>query len=165
MKNINLYEINEAVQTAFNLAVDPETGEVNEEQLVLLEMLEMERDKKIENIALLIKNLRAEAAALKAEKDAFQKRQKQAENKVNSLMNYLESALNGEKFSTDKCSISWRRSSKIVLNEGCTVYDIDTHFLRMSEPELDKNAIKQALKDGVAVEGVHEEPSLSMTIK
>ena len=162
---MNLYEINEAVQTAFNLAVDPETGEVNEEQLVLLEMLEMERDKKIENIALLIKNLRADAAALKAEKDTFAKRQKQAENKVNSLLSYLESALNGEKFSTDKCAISWHRSSKIVLNEGTTVYDMDTHFLRMAEPELDKVAIKKALAEGLVVEGVHEEPSLSMTLK
>lgn len=162
---MNLYEVNEAIETAFNLAVDPETGEVNEEQLVLLEMLEMERDKKIENIALLIKNLRADAVALKAEKDAFAKRQKQAENKANSLSNYLESVLNGEKFTTDKCAISWRRSSKIVLNEGVTVYDLDTHFLRMSEPELDKVAIKKALADGVVVEGVHEEPSLSMTIK
>ena len=165
VKTTNLYQVNEAIETAFNLAVDPETGEVNEDQLVLLEMLEMERDKKIENIALLIKNLKADAAALKAEKDAFAKRQKQTENKVNSLMNYLESALNGEKFSTDKCAISWRRSSKIVLNEGCTIYDIDTHFLRMSEPELDKVAIKAALKDGLTVEGVHEEPSLSMTLK
>ena len=90
---------------------------------------------------------------------------RRGENKVNSLMTYLESALNGEKFSTDKCAISWRRSSKIVLNEGVTVYDIDTHFLRMSEPELDKVAIKAALKDGMIVEGVHEEPSLSMTLK
>lgn len=165
MNDTNLYAINEAVNTAFNLAINQETGEIDDEQMYLLEMLEMERSTKIENIALLIKNLRAEAAALKAEKDAFQKRQKQAENKANSLMAYLESALNGEKFSTDKCAISWRRSSKIVLNEGCTVYDIDTHFLRMSEPELDKNAIKQAIKDGIVVEGVHEEPSLSMTLK
>lgn len=162
---MNLYEVSEAIETAFNLAVDPESGEVDEQQLVLLELLEMERDKKVENIALLIKNLRADAAALKAEKDAFQKRQKQAENKANSLMRYLETALNGEKFSTDKCAISWRRSSKIVLNEGCTIYDIDTHFLRMSEPELDKVAIKKAISEGVNVEGVHEEPSLSMTLK
>ena len=162
---MNLYQINEAIETTFSLAVDQSTGEIDEEKLYLLDLLEIERSAKIENIALLIKNLRAEAVALKTEKEVFQKRQKQTENKVNSLMNYLESALNGEKFSTDKCAISWRRSSKIVLNEGCTIYDIDTHFLRMSEPELDKVAIKAALKDGLTVEGVHEEPSLSMTLK
>ena len=162
---MNLYEVNEAVETAFNLAIDPETGEVDEQQLMLLEMLEMEREKKVENIALLIKNYRADAAALKAEKDAFAKRQKQAENRAESLSRYLKSALNGEKFSTDKCSISFRKTNKIVLNEGMTVYDIDTHFLRMKEPELDKQAIEQALADGIKVEGVHEEAGLSMTVR
>lgn len=165
MITINLYEINEAIETAFNLAVDPETGEVNEDQMYLLEMLEMDKSKKIENIACLIKNLRADAAALKAEKDSFAKRQRQAENKADSLMRYLESALNGEKFSSEKCAISFRKTSKIVLDDGMTVYDIDTHFLRMKEPELDKQAIKQALADGIKVEGVHEEPGLSMTVR
>lgn len=162
---MNLYQINEAVETAFNLAIDPETGEVNEDQMVLLEMLEMERDKKIENIACLIKNYKADAAALKAEKDAFAKRQKLAENKAESLSRYLESALNGEKFSTDRCAISFRKTSKVVLDEGFTVYDIDTHFLKMAEPTLDKVAIKKALDEGAKIAGVHQEPGLSMTVK
>jgi len=149
----------------FALCVDPETGEVNEDQLILLERLEMDRDRKIENIALLIKNLRADAAALKAEKDAFAKRQKQAENKADSLTRYLQEALNGEKFSTDRCAISWRKTNKVVLDEGFTVYDIDTHFLRMAEPELNKTEIKKALDAGIEVEGVHIESSQSMTIK
>lgn len=165
MITINLYEISEAIETAFNLAVDPETGEVDDEKLYLLEMLEMDRDKKVENIACLIKNLRADATAYKAEKDVFAKRQKQAENKADSLVRYLETALNGEKFSSEKCAISFRKTNKIVLDEGMTVYDIDTHFLRMKEPELDKQAIKQALADGIKVEGVHEEPGLSMTVR
>lgn len=162
---MNLFEINEAVETAFNLAIDPETGEVNEDQLVLLEMLEMERDKKIENIACLIKNYRADAAALKAEKDSFAKRQRQAENRAESLSRYLEAALNGEKFTSDRCAVSFRKTSKIVLDEGKTVYDIDTHFLRMAEPTLDKVAIKKALDEGIEVDGVHTENGLSMTVK
>ncbi len=162
---MNLFEINEAVETAFNLAIDPETGEVNEDQLVLLEMLEIERDKKIENIACLIKNYRADAAALKAEKDSFTKRQRQAENRAESLSRYLEAALNGEKFTSDRCAVSFRKTSKIVLDEGKTVYDIDTHFLRMAEPTLDKVAIKKALDEGIAVDGVHTENGLSMTVK
>lgn len=165
MNDTNLYQINEAIEMTFALCVDPETGEVNEDQMILLERLEMDRNLKIENIACLIKNLRADAAALKAEKDAFAKRQKQAENKADSLMRYLQDALNGEKFSTDKCQISWRKTNKIVLDEGCTVYDIDTHYLRMAEPELNKTEIKKALDAGIAVEGVHQENGMSMTVK
>ena len=69
---MNLYQINEAIETAFALAVDPTTGEVNDEQLYLLDLLELDRDKKIENVALLIKNLKADAAALKAERMPLQ---------------------------------------------------------------------------------------------
>lgn len=162
---MNLYEINEAIDATFSLAVDPTTGEVNDEQLYLLDLLEIERDKKIENIACLIKNLKADAAALKAEKDAFQKRQKQAENKAEALSRYLMSALNGEKFSSNRCSVSFRHTQKVALDEGYTIYDIDTHFVRMKEPELDKTAIKKALEDGTPIAGVHMEDGLSMTIR
>lgn len=162
---MNLYEINEAIDATFSLAVDPTTGEVNDEQLYLLDQLHMEREQKIENIACLIKNLKADAQALKAEKDAFQKRQKQAENKAEALSNYLMSALNGEKFSSNRCSVSFRHTQKVALDEGVTIYDIDTHFVRMKEPELDKTAIKKALEDGTPIAGVHMEDGLSMTIR
>lgn len=164
MRTINLYEISEAIETAFNLAVDPETGEVNEDQLYLLEMLEMDRSKKIENIACLIKNYRADAVAYKTEKDAFAKRQQQAERKAESLSRYLETALNGEKFSSDRCSINFRKTSKVVLDDNVTIYDIDPHFLK-AEFVLNKTEIKKALDDGVVIEGVHIEPGLSMTVK
>lgn len=162
---MNLYEISEEIEKAFALAVDPETGEVDEERMVLLEALNMERDKKIENIALLIKNLRAEAVALKTEKEVFQKRQKQAENKAEALSRYLMDALNGEKFTSNRCSVSFRHTQKVTLDEGFTIYDIDTHFVRMKEPELDKTAIKKALEDGTTIAGVHMEDGLSMTIR
>ena len=155
---MNLFEIDEAIEKAFALAIDPETGEVDEERMALLEALNIERDKKIENIAFLIKNL-------KAEKDAFAKRQKQAENKAEALSRYLMDALNGEKFTSNRCSVSFRHTQKVTLDEGFTIYDIDTHFVRMKEPELDKTAIKKALEDGTTIAGVHMEDGLSMTIR
>lgn len=162
---MNLYEIAEAIEAAYLQAVDQETGEVNEEAFAALDRLEMERGRKVEYIACLIKNLRAEAAALKAEKDAFAKRQKQAENHMESLSRYLQTALNGEKFKTDRCSVSFRHTQKVVLDEGKSVYDIEPRFLRMKEPELDKTAIKKALEDGQEVKGIRIEEGLSMTIK
>lgn len=162
---MNLYEVAEEIEKAFALAVDPDTGEIDEEKMVLLETLQMERDRKIENIACYIKNLKADAAALKAEKDAFARRQKQAENKAEALSRYLMDALNGEKFTSNRCSVSFRHTTKVALDEGVTIYDIDTHFVRMKEPELDKAAIKKALEDGNTIAGVHMEDGLSMTIR
>ncbi len=162
---MNLYEVAEEIEKAFALAVDPDTGEIDEEKMVLLETLQMERDRKIENVACFIKNLKADAQALKAEKDAFAKRQKQAENKAEALSRYLMDALNGEKFTSNRCSVSFRHTQKVTLDEGFTIYDIDTHFVRMKEPELDKTAIKKALEDGTTIAGVHMEDGLSMTIR
>ena len=59
---MNLYEINEALYGC----VDEETGEIIDAEK--LEALSLAFDEKVENIALWIKNLLADAAAIKAEK-------------------------------------------------------------------------------------------------
>lgn len=74
-----LYEIESAIMDC----VDAETGEIiNEEQL---NALLMERNAKLEGVALWIKNLESDAAAIRAEREALEKRQKVAENKAASL--------------------------------------------------------------------------------
>ena len=76
---MTLYEIDQNIMDCW----DPETGEILDEQR--LDSLLMDRNDKIEGIALYIKNLRSDAAAIKAEKDALGQRQKSAENKAESL--------------------------------------------------------------------------------
>ena len=62
----NLYEINESIVAAFERGIDAETGEIlSEKALEELAKLEMERDEKVEGIALWIKNLLADAEVLK----------------------------------------------------------------------------------------------------
>ena len=89
---MNLYDIDAKIMEC----VDVETGEIIDEDM--LNALTMERDAKVENIALWIKNLKAEAEALKVEKDAFAKRQKTAENQMNSLKQYLSGSQNMSTF-------------------------------------------------------------------
>lgn len=162
---MNLYEIDNAIEQAFSQAVDQETGEINEEYMKQLDELEMQRDQKVENIACFIKNLRADAAALKAEKDALQKRQKAAEAKAESLTRYLSSFLAGAKFNSPKASVTWRKTSRVEMDPGVSVYDIDTKYIRLKEPELDKTKAAAALKAGEEIEGLHLEESQSMTVK
>lgn len=147
---MNLYEINNEMLNC----IDPETGEVDIDKLNDLQML---KDEKIENIALWIKDLKAEAEALKAEKLAFQARQAAAENKAESLKNYLANALNGEKFKTTKCAISFRRSEKVeIMNE----LDLPPEFTTV-EIKADKTAIKS----GQEVAGAKIVESTSCIIK
>ena len=96
---------------------------------------------------------------------AFAKRQKAAENRAESLSRYLASSLNGEKFVSERCAVTFRRSIRVVLNEGVTVYDIEPRYLRAAEPVLDKQAIANAFKAGITVDGVHEEETVNMTVK
>ena len=65
----NLYEIDKKILECITNCIDPDTGEItNSEQL---EALQMERQTKLENVALYIKNLKADATMYKAEKQAF----------------------------------------------------------------------------------------------
>ena len=64
-----LFEIDQAILAT----IDFETGEILDTDA--LEALQMEREAKLENIALWVKNLMSDAAAYKAEKEAFEKRE------------------------------------------------------------------------------------------
>ena len=58
---MTLYEIANALREVLESASDPETGElVDEELLEQYDQLRMDRDQKIENIGLFIKNLEAD---------------------------------------------------------------------------------------------------------
>jgi hypothetical protein len=142
--------------------IDQETGEVID--LDRLNALEMERDKKISNVACWIKDLRAEAEAIKAEKQALDKRQKAAENKAESLKTWLSGILQGEKFKDARCSISYRRSERVDFADN---FDLNTlpDYMKKVTIEPKKTEIKEFLKGGGEIEGVRIEENTSMTIK
>lgn len=153
---MNLYEIDNAIMNC----VDMETGEIVD--MEALEDLQMERDQKIENIGCWIKNLLADAKALKEEKDNLAARQKAAENKAASLKAYLSSYLNGEKFKTAKVSISYRKSDSVNIAEGAVIPE---EYLKYSEPTPDKIGLKAALKAGEKIQGISLVTSNNIQIK
>ena len=153
---MKLYEIDQAILDC----IDAETGDIVDAEM--LDKLTMERDAKIENIALWIKDLKAEVEALKVEKMAFAERQRVAENKMESLKAYLAYALAGQAFKTVKASVSFRRSTQVVVPD---IYALDGNFLRYKEPEADKTAIKEAIKAGQAVAGAELVENTSVIIK
>lgn len=142
---MNLYEIDSAILDC----MDIETGEIFD--IDRFEELALTRDAKIENICLWIKNLNAEIEALKAEKDAFAKRQKSAENKMESLKKYISGYLEGTPFESTKVKVSFRKSESLEIEEGTIIPD---EFLRFKEPEVNKTDLKNAVKAGLAIEGV-----------
>ena len=153
---MRLYDIDQAILKC----IDVETGEVIDAEQ--LDKLQMERDEKIENVACWIKELKAEAEALKAEKMAFEERQKVTENKMESLKKWLAYALDGQAFKTVRASVSFRMTDKV---EVADIYKLDENFVRYREPEADKDAIKKAIKAGQTVAGATLVKNTSVIIK
>lgn len=153
---MNLFQIDEEIMSC----VDMDTGEIIDTEK--LKQLQMDRDTKIENIACWIKNLTADAEALKAQKQAFADRQKAAENKVESLKRYLSDYLAGQKFSTDKVAISFRKTSAVNVAD---ISLIPEDYLKYAEPTVDKTLVKNAIKSGVIVPGAEIVEGQSISIK
>lgn len=144
----NLYEINQGIMECLDL----ETGEIIDPER--LTALQMERNAKFENVALWIKNLLSDADAYKAEKDAFAAREKAAKNKAESLKKWLADALQGEKFTTAKTAVSFRKSESVEIQDEdrLIVWAMGNgheDLLTFAAPSVNKTAIKQALKNGV----------------
>lgn len=154
---MTLYEIDAAMQEC----IDPETGEVDADHI---EALAMERDKKIENIALWIINIKADIETAKAEIDRLTTLKRTAENKAESLKNLLQYTLNGEKFKTGRCSISYRKSTSVVIdNEDLLPMD----FKKVSYTP-DKKRIKAFFDDNDGIYGLpgaHLQENTSVIIK
>ena len=141
----NLYDIKRGITDC----VDEETGEVIDFEK--LSALTMELSEKIENIALWIKNLEADAEAFKKEEEAFEERKKAAANKAESLRRYLDTALNGQKFATERVSVSFRSSKAVQIAENT---ELPAEYIKTKVEKMpDKKKIGDALKNGIAVPG------------
>jgi hypothetical protein len=153
----SLYEIDQAILAC----VDLETGEIIDQDQ--LDSLMMERSEKIESVALWVKNLESDAVAYKAEKEAFAQREKQASEKAKRLKEWLARVCEGEKFSTTKCSVSFRSSEAVEIVDAGEIPDEYLRVKMTSEP--DKVAIKDAIKAGMVIGGCQLVKKLSTSIK
>lgn len=151
---MKLFDIDEKLAACVKLdesrVVDTESGEIIDFEAIAA--LEMERDKKIENLGCWYKNLLADAEALKAQKNAFAEREKAAKAKAESLKGFLGRYLNGKKFETAKVAMSFRKSEAVEFDAKC-IGDVPEEFLKFKDPELDKVAVKKAIKAGESVPG------------
>ena len=153
----NLYEIDQGILECLDL----ETGEVIDPER--LESLQMERDQKIENVACWVKNLLSDADAIKAEKEALANREAKYRKKAESLKKWLEMALEGQKFATARCAVSFRRSVQVgILDENKIPQDLMVQTVTFSP---DKTAIKELLKNGQEVGGCYLIENQNIQIK
>lgn len=160
----SLYEIEQSILDC----IDTETGEIIDAEK--LNELMIEKEVKIENVALWVKNLLSDADAFKAEKDAFAEREKAARNKAENLKQWLSMALDGQKFSTSKVQISFRNSESVEIEDEKKFVDWAwdnerDDLLTYKDPTPNKTAIKQLLKSGKTLNGVSIVKNQNIQIK
>ncbi len=161
---MNIYQIDAAITEC----VDAETGEILD--LDKLMELSMEREKKIENIALWIKNDLAEAKAIREEEKTLAARRQSFERAAENKQNYLNSVLNGEKFSTPRCAISYRKTTSVEVSDmGAVVawmlangHDGEVTY---NAPTVSKTDLAPLLKNGEKVDGASLVYAMSMGVK
>ena len=160
-----LYDIDQDILAC----VDLETGEILDTEK--LDALQMERERKLEGVALWIKDMKAEAAAVKEEADKLTARKKALDNKIEGLKTWLLMALDGEKLKTPRCNVYQTHNQRVaVADEPALIQFLQTlnepeKFLRFKDPELKRDEIKKALKDGTIIPGAELEETESVVIK
>lgn len=125
------------------------------------EQLNMAIEKKIEGLCLWVKNLDAEAAAIKEEEDALKDRRVRKENKAKSIRNYIQDFLKGSKFETPKVAISYRKSQSLEVLENAVIPDEYLEF----KTKVKTAELKKAVKGGLELEGVYLLEKSNMSIK
>lgn len=157
---MNLYEIKRDLANAIDECVDKNTGLITNPERI--EKLQMDLAVKRENIALYIKNTVANINAIDAEIKSFNSRKRVLTAKLDWLKQYLSDDLQGQKFSTPKVAISFRKSEVLQVNS----YDsIPKEYLIPQEPKVNKMALKKLVKSGAVFNGVELITNQNLIIK
>ena len=156
-----LYEIDADLENLLS-QVD-ENGELLIDDEALNALL-MERTDKLEGVALAIKNIAAEVTAIKTEETILKERRERLEKKRDGLTEWLRQALNGEKFETARCQITYRKSEAVKIDDAVFFKRPPARFIKITKT-ADKTAIKAALKAGEKVRGAVLEEKQNMNIR
>ena len=154
--------------------VDPEERrkEMQQAWFDTLDGMEQELVRKAENVAVYIKNMESEAKTLKTEEDKLKARRQAKENAAKRMREYLMGCMkqaNISKIDEPRAVISVRNNPESVEisdeNEFIGWAADHDEYLRYKAPEINKTAVKNALKSGAEIPFAALTRSQSLTIK
>lgn len=159
-----LYEIDKQIEELLAQNLINEDGEITDEELFeKFEELQEDRYEKIENIGLYIKNLTAENIGIDNEIKAFKNRKETNLKTIERLEELARRGLAGQKFSTPKVAISFRKSTSTVITDEGLIPEVYKKTETKTIEKIDKASIKKALADG-EVPGAHLEEKLNVKV-
>lgn len=146
---MKLYEISDEVRLIERMLEEEDVDQ--ESFLAALDGLNEERDAKIANIGLLVKELRSDVDARKFVIKRLQEKNKAADNRIEWLKNYIMSHID-KPVKTPLVSVY-----KQAGRESIVIDDIDQipeKFIKV-EKSVDKTALKKDVEEGFEYAGFH----------
>lgn len=167
---MKLYEITSMIRTVLDCMTEDQ--EATEAYQDTLEGLHMAFEEKADNVACYVKELLAEAEAIKAEEKKLAERRKQKEKQVESLKKYLQNEMHlagMKKLETTRNVLSVKKNppSVKIQDERLFIENYrNAHVVKMEVVEtIDKVALKECLKAGEVFPGAELVSGESFCIK
>lgn len=130
-----------------------------------METLQIDRNRKLLSLACLVKDIEAEADALKVEAAAITDRARVKSNAASRIKGVIASYLEtGEKLADNRAALSWRKSEAVELDVEPGTLPAPYRREKLII-EADKTQIKDALKKGEVVEGARLVTKQNLQIK
>lgn len=143
-----------------SMCIDADTGEFDE---AIFKSLRIERDKKIENIALWVLEDEAMAKNIKEQENKLKERRETLEQRVEKRKEFLRYITEGKKLKTDRVTVSYRTSKAVkITNEEIIPIKYKTVKTAVS---VSKDDIKKDLQAGKTVKGAELESRISTIVK
>lgn len=149
------HEITELLERGFDIDLD--TGEVLDIG-PKLDALQMDEREKLENIALYIKGLNAEAAAIREEEKTLAERRRTKESRAERLHDYISAHMivaDIDALETARVRLSFRKSTATEIDESVFRPWAEKcgDYLRYKPAEVDRKLVTEALKAGADIPG------------
>ena len=164
---MTLYELTSEYMELLAMLEDPDVDEdlIND----TLEGIDGELEVKADGYARVMRQMDADAKAIKAEEERLANRRKSLENRSAALKGRLQQMMEitGKvKFKTELFSFGIQKNPAAVVMDEQYIENIPECYLIIQEPKIDKQKIKEDLKAGLDLEGIaHLEQTESLRIR
>ena len=165
---MTLYELTNDYMELLQMAEDPDIDE--QAFLDTLEGIEGALEDKADNYAKVMRMLDSDALAIREEERRLKARREAIENNIRrmkSALQYAMEATGKTKFKTTLFSFGIQNNPASVVMDEYDIENIPERFLKYKDPEIDRKAIKDAIKAGDedAMDIAHLEQTRGLRIK
>lgn len=162
-----LFDLTTDLLNLYEMATEPDLdAEVLQDTI---DAVEGEIEIKADGYAKVIRQMDGDIATLKAEIDRLSNRKKSIENSKDRIKKSLETAMMATgktKFKTELFSFGIQKNpASLKFTDDFDMAELDDKYIKYADPEVNKQAVKDALKNGEKIAGCYLEQTESLRIR